>query len=327
MDRETIERVLNQAKSCGVHNLLVLRGDPPRHQPGGQWGVGDVSVGYCGRAIDLVKLIRELHGDYFGIAVAGHPEGHSSSESPEQELRHLKEKIEAGADLIITQLFYDGTQFLEYVQRCRRVGITCPILPGIMPIQSYSSFLRMTEFCNISVPNHVMDRLRPIKGDDEAVKAIGCKIAVDMAREILNCEKEGVDVDGIHFYTLNLERSVTTILRSMGVFECKSDIPVWDKGDACTDSEKGSDGTDHGLEVSNHSENILLPRTRRSFPWRPSTMERRGKEDVRPINWANRPKSYINRTDDWDEFPNGRWGDSSSPGKIMLCVTPRKYLI
>lgn len=322
MDRETLERVLNQAKSCGIHNILVLRGDPPRNQPGGQWGVGSVSGGHCNRAIDLVRFIRELHGDYFGIAVAGHPEGHSSSHTLEEELGHLKEKIEAGADFIITQLFYDVTHFLDYVQRCRQVGITCPILPGIMPIQSYSSFLRMTEFCDISVPNHVMERLRPIKGDDEAVKAIGCEIAADMAREILNCEREGVDVDGIHFYTLNLERSVTTILTSMGVFESKSE--VLGKGD--TGNEKGSVGTDRVLDVSNQDSLnanmnpgvVALPRTRRPFPWRPSTMERRGKEDVRPINWANRPKSYINRTDDWDEFPNGRWGDSTSPGKYFF---------
>ena len=312
MDEDRLRGVLEQAKTSGIQSLLVLRGDAPRQHPNGKWGVGDVSGGYCDRAIDLVKWIKERYGDWFGIAVAGHPEGHSSSMNREEELEHLKEKVDVGADFILTQLFYDVSKFLEFVKQCRRVGITCPIIPGIMPIQSYSSFLRMTDFCNISVPDHIMDRLRPVQGDDEAVKAIGCDIAVDMTREILACQEEGVDVDGIHFYTLNLERSVTTILEKMGILESDAGSLLKEPGANFSDTD--------GLDISSSklATRTSLSRTTRPFPWRPSTMERRGKEDVRPINWANRPKSYISRTDDWDEFPNGRWGDSASPGKFLL---------
>jgi methylenetetrahydrofolate reductase (NADPH) len=140
MTKDQIASVLRQVKSHGVQNILALRGDPPRGKP--SWLKDDVSGGECDRAIDLIKLIRELHGDYFCIACAGHPEGHPSSHSQELELIHLKEKIEAGADFVITQFFYNADIFLDYVQKCRAAGITCPILPGILPMYVLCSFHR-----------------------------------------------------------------------------------------------------------------------------------------------------------------------------------------
>ena len=101
---------------------------------------------FCEYAVDLVRLIREWYGEYFCIAVAGHPEGHLlQKDSPQQELVYLKEKVDAGADFILTQFFYDTTIFIDFVTRCRQVGITCPIIPGIMPIPNYSNFKLMTE--------------------------------------------------------------------------------------------------------------------------------------------------------------------------------------
>lgn len=290
-----IDQVLHQAKASGVRNILVLRGDPPRGKR--SWCVDDVSGGYCDRAIDLVKLIRTLHGDHFGIAVAGHPEGHPSSSSREAEISHLKDKVDAGAQFIITQLFYDVDAFLDFVIRCRAAGIDCPILPGIMPIQSYTSFKRMTEYCQVVVPNHVWERLEPVKGDDEAVKEVGCEIAANMCRRILS-EAEGID--GIHFYTLNLERSVTLTLMNLGA------IDLVDPTEEDKTAVKNKTPTTHTDSVRSAAG--------RTLPWRQSAMEKRSKyEQVRPINWANRPKSYVMRTEDWDEFPNGRWGDATSP--------------
>lgn len=310
--REQIANALQQAKSSGVHNILALRGDPPRGKR--SWAVGDVSGGECDRAIDLVKLIRQLHGSYFGIAVAGHPEGHPSSATPEDELRYLKEKMDAGADFIITQFFYDTDLFLQYVKRCRENDITCPILPGIMPIQSYNSFVRMTEYCSIAVPPQVFQRLEPVKGDDEAVKEIGCEIAVEMCQRILETSSEEGGVDGLHFYTLNLERSVTRILMSMGAV----DVIQPTTANSGTTNESSSDSAPNspsktGSQTSDKLHEPIRASAGRQFPWRPSAMSKRSKEEVRPINWANRPKSYVMRTEDWDEFPNGRWGDSTSP--------------
>ena len=298
MSREQLVQVLNQAKICGIQNILVLRGDPPRGKR--SWLPNDVSGGFCNRAIDLVKLIRELHGNFFGIAIAGHPEGHPSSKDAEEELLHLKEKVDAGAQFIITQLFYDVEVFLAFVMRCRKKGISCPIIPGIMPIQSYSSFRRMTDYCQVSVPDFIWQKLEPLKDNDEAVKQVGCEIAADMCRRILS---ETEDIDGVHFYTLNLERSVTIILNSLGAIDIVNPInhdPLSRSSNLSTDTTPSSD--------------TVRSTAGRTLPWRPSAMENRFKnEKVRPINWANLPKSYVVRTEDWDEFPNGRWGDATSP--------------
>lgn len=337
LTREQIAQILHMAKSSGVRNILALRGDPPQGKRA--WTVGDVSGGDCHRAIDLVKLIRKLHGDYFGIGVAGHPEGHPSSVKGEEgrllEMQHLKEKLDAGAEFVITQFFYDVNVFLEYVKRCRKFGIHCPIIPGIMPIQSYSSLVKMTQFCGISVPSSVFGRLQKVRHNDEAVKKIGCEIASEMCRTILTSPlfpDADVLVDGFHFYTLNLERSTTRILNQLGALDVMSDSgssgPIRAKPSSKTKvvdfvpgggaNKDASNGNQNGAgttmrrerkeSISEHARS-----TRRVLPWKPSAMDNRSKEDVRPINWSNRPKSYVMRTDDWDEYPNGRWGDSTSP--------------
>ena len=180
---------------------------------------------------------------------------------------NLKAKIDAGADFIITQLFYDTDLFLKYVQDCRDLGIKVPIVPGIMPIHTFAGFDRMTTLCKTHVPQKIKDALEPIKNDDEAVKNYGIQLCTEMCKTLLDA-----GVPSLHFYTLNLEKSVIQILSSLNMVE--QDI-------------------------------------RKPLPWTP--VSSRAKETVRPIFWSHRPKSYIQRTSSWDEFPNGRWGDSRSP--------------
>jgi methylenetetrahydrofolate reductase (NADPH) len=154
---------------------------------------------------------------------AGHPEGHPSSRSLEEELEHLKQKVDAGADFIVTQFFYDADKFLQYVKRCRDIGIDCPIIPGIMPIQSYSTLTKMTQYCGVTVPSSIVSRLEVVnKNDDEAVKLLGCDIAAEMCRYIY-FQSNG-DIDGVHFYTLNLERSVTEIVGMLKSIEPIPDL-------------------------------------------------------------------------------------------------------
>ena len=280
LTREQIAQVLAVAKSSGIRNILALRGDPPQGKQA--WKEGDVSGGECNRAIDLVKLIRKLHGDYFGIACAGHPEGHPSSGRGEAgkllELQHLKEKLNAGADFIITQFFFDVTVFLDFVHRCRKSGIDCPIIPGIMPIQSYSSLLKMTQFCGISVPSKVIDRLEGVRHDDEAVKKIGCEIATEMCQTILS--RDDLDVDGFHFYTLNLERSTTRILTKLGAVNVLSKSNSSSRENLIGNIPFGLDGTMNGTDdhqningarmrrerKNSESERALC--TRRVLPWK-----------------------------------------------------------
>eukprot|EP00596_Hydrurales_sp_CCMP1899_P010089 CAMPEP_0119050284 /NCGR_PEP_ID=MMETSP1177-20130426/68963_1 /TAXON_ID=2985 /ORGANISM="Ochromonas sp, Strain CCMP1899" /LENGTH=583 /DNA_ID=CAMNT_0007028485 /DNA_START=192 /DNA_END=1940 /DNA_ORIENTATION=+ len=265
MTIESLKEILISARAAGIQNILALQGDPPK----GAVSWKPIANG-CNNTIDLVKLIKQEHGDYFGIAVAGFPEGHPQSKSSaENDLKFLKDKIDAGADFIMTQFFYDTDVFLSFFKECRKIGIYCPILPGMMPIQSFSSFQKMAEFCRTKVPAYVWQDLLPIKDDDEAVKAFGINLCVEMCQKL---SKAGIP--GFHFYTLNLQSSVLSILEEFNI--------------------KASTG--------------------KSLPWRGSRSNLHGlSEDVRPINWANRQKSYINRTTAWDEFPNGRWGDGRSP--------------
>lgn len=257
---DTIDLALNKAKEAGVMNILALRGDPPRGQDRWTHSVDDFKY-----ASDLVRYIRSKHGDYFGICVAGYPEGHTENNDVDLSIQHLKEKIDAGADMVITQLFYDTQVFIEYVKKCRKAGITVPIIPGIMPIQTYQGFHRMTTMCQTSVPKRIIDKLEEIKDDDDQVKAFGVELALEMCQELLE-----FGVEGLHFYTLNLERSVSKIVPQLNLKKIANEAP-W-------------------LRPANRTE-----------------------EWVRPINWSKRPKSYIERTTNWDDYPNGRWSDSRSP--------------
>lgn len=208
MTVEEMKVVLKTAKDVGIQNILALRGDPSKGAP--SW---KPLPGGLNSAKDLVELIREEHGDYFCIGVAGFPEGHPNSK-PEQdaseEICFLKQKIEAGADFILTQFFYDSSVFIEYMTACRSAGIMCPIMPGIMPLQSHSSFQKMTTFCRTRVPEKIWADLEPIKNDDEAVKTYGVKLCVEMCNALL---KHGIRF--FHFYTLNLERSVMAVLKEL----------------------------------------------------------------------------------------------------------------
>ena len=179
--------------------------------------------------------------------------------------------MEAGADIVVTQLFYDVDKFLFFRDKCIKAGIKVPIIPGIMPIHNYARFLKFTQFCQVSVPNSVTVQLEPIKYDDSSVINYGIDQASGMCQKLI---ENGVP--GIHFYTLNLENSVSAILKSLGLVS---------------------------------SQGII-----KELPWRQSTSgSRKTSEDVRPIYWSNRPVSYLTRTEIWDDFPNGRWGDIKSP--------------
>ncbi|KAJ3024151.1 hypothetical protein HKX48_005551 [Thoreauomyces humboldtii] len=265
MPREKIDEALTDAKAAGIQNILALRGDPPRGQE--NWTKVETGFSY---AEDLVRYIRAEHGDHFCIGVAGYPEGHTENPDVEQDMRHLKAKVDAGADYIVTQLFYDVDRFLTWFTKCRDAGIAVPILPGLMPIQNFGGFKRMTQLCKTYVPQSIFEALEPIKEDDKAVKDYGVQLAVDMCNKM-----KSNGIRGFHFYTLNLERSTRLILE--------------------------------GLEFIAPIENV------RPLPWNPSLAKNREKENVRPIFWKNRTRSYILRTEAWDDFPNGRWGDARSP--------------
>jgi methylenetetrahydrofolate reductase (NADPH) len=204
IDLEKINYALDTAKEAGIKNILALRGDPPSGQ---EWSTKSPFKTAC----DLVTYIRKSYGDYFCIAVAGYPEGHIDNPDKESDILFLKQKVDAGADYIITQLFYDVDNYLNWVQKCRDIGITVPIIPGIMPIQTYNGFKRMTGLCKTIIPVEILEALEPIKDDEVAVKDFGVKLAIDMCEKLRN---QGTL--GFHFCTLNLEKSVRLILEGLG---------------------------------------------------------------------------------------------------------------
>ncbi|KAI9187769.1 methylenetetrahydrofolate reductase (NAD(P)H) met13 [Blastocladiella emersonii ATCC 22665] len=273
MPLSKVDEALARAREIGIQNILALRGDPPRGQD--RWTAVEGGLHY---AADLVRYIRQTHGDWFSIAVAGYPEGHIENPDRDADLLHLKAKVDAGADFIVTQMFYDVDLFLDWVRRCRAIGITCPILPGIMPIQTFAGFRRMIDMSKTAVPQAIHDALEPIKDDDQAVKDYGVRLAIDMCRRIMTG-----GIRTFHIYTMNLERSVRLILEGLE-FVTPASI------------------------ASSTAADVARP-----LPWNPSQAKKRAGETVRPIFWRNRIASYVARTETWDDFPNGRWGDSRSP--------------
>ncbi len=263
MTEEKLRFALDRARDCGIRNIMALRGDTPRQD-------SEEGASFLSSSVGLIRWIKSNYGDSFGIGVGGYPEGHPEAKSKRDCVNFLKQKVDAGADFIVTQLFFDLDEYRDFLLLCAEAGITCPIIPGILPIISYDRFQKFTEFTGIKVPNQIKKALEPIKSDDEKVRAFGVDLCASMCRELFE-----IGAPGLHFYTLNLESSVTEILQEINLL------------DDC--------------------------RSRRSMPWRASTVESRRGEEVRPIFWSNRPKSYLARTMSWDDFPNGRWGDNFSP--------------
>lgn len=204
-----ISVLLERYAEAGVSNILALRGDAPRNSPSA--GQGDFP-----HAADLVAFIRrfsERHGHDFGIGVAGFPEGHPGTPNRMLETEHLKAKIDAGADYICTQLFFDNHDFYDFRERCQISGIDAPILAGIMPITSLGGLKRMAELAaGARFPAKLLRALARANGDDAAVRRIGVHYATTQCADLLDH-----GVDGIHFYTLNQSSATMEIFRSLGL--------------------------------------------------------------------------------------------------------------
>jgi methylenetetrahydrofolate reductase (NADPH) len=213
--KEEITSILERYAAAGVSNILALRGDPPRDEPNYDWSSGDFR-----HAADLVAFIREFnqsgkHPDPrgFGIGVAGFPEGHPATPNRVLELEHLKSKIDAGADYICTQLFFDNHDFLDFRDRCRLTGINVPIIAGIMPVTSLQGMKRMAELAaGARYPAKLIRALNRANSNPQSVERAGIHYAAEQCANLLN---EGID--GIHFYTLNKSHATREIFNSLGL--------------------------------------------------------------------------------------------------------------
>jgi methylenetetrahydrofolate reductase (NADPH) len=204
--RAETQSVLEQARALGIDNILALRGDPPG-------GVGDFqkTEGGFEFSYELVRFIRELGG--FSIGVAGFPEGHiAQTEGKHADWKHLKHKIDQGADFVITQLFFDNRDFFEFRDYLTALGVRVPIVPGIIPILNAGQIKRFVALCGAALPEALVSELDRRGSDDEAVAQFGIEYATRQCEELL---RQGVP--GLHFYTLNKAHSTTAIIGNLGL--------------------------------------------------------------------------------------------------------------
>lgn len=209
-----IDAILNRYAQSGISNILALGGDPPR-------GIAyDKASDSFQHANDLVKFIRRFnetgaHPDRrgFGIGVAGFPEGHPATPNRLVEMDHLKAKVDAGADYIVTQLFFDNRDFLDFRERCLLAGIHVPIIAGIMPVTSMSGFKRIAELAGgARFPAKLLRALQRCEDDSKMVSRVGVHFALEQCHDLLDN-----DVAGIHFYTLNRSDATRLIFDSLGI--------------------------------------------------------------------------------------------------------------
>lgn len=198
--------ILQQYDDSGVNNILALRGDPPQ-------GVTDFiqPEGGFGYASELVGFIKK-HFPHFCIGVAGFPEGHPQTPNRLKEIEYLKEKVDAGADFIVSQLFFDNRDFYDFCERCELAGIKVPIIAGIMPITSQHGMVRMAELAaGARLPARLL-RAVERAGSDEYIQKVGVHWATEQVRDLIDN-----NVRGIHFYTLNNSHETLKIYESLGV--------------------------------------------------------------------------------------------------------------
>jgi methylenetetrahydrofolate reductase (NADPH) len=204
--RDEIRDYLQDARARGIRNVLALRGDPPG-------GVGEFkkTEGGFEFSYQLVQFIREIGG--FSIGVAGFPEGHiACKEGKYVDWQRLKHKIDQAADFVITQLFFDNCDYFEFRDHLAKLGVTVPLIPGIIPILSAAQIKKFTALCGAALPVSLLAELEKLGDNDEAAIECGIEYASRQCEELL---REGAP--GIHFYTLNKARSTTQILKNLGL--------------------------------------------------------------------------------------------------------------
>jgi methylenetetrahydrofolate reductase (NADPH) len=325
-DKRIIDDALEKAKAAGVRNILALRGDPPRGEEYLIENSGDFK-----HAVDLVRYIKAQYGDYFSVGVAAYPDGHcegsdNSEQNYEKDLPYLKEKIDAGADFVITQLFYDAEQFLNFEKKVRTVvNPSIPILPGLMPINTFQLFHRAAKLSHTSIPQSILDQFpESIQTDDDKVKSIGVDILKDIIHTIYS--RTNGRIRGFHFYTLNLEKSIAQIVEKSSLLsriiadssDNDEDVIMEDDEEDEGDLEEGEivpvKAKKQRTQSTNTSNKVLVDKIRKdSQDFEQASNFRLSVPSKKEIIAISSGEGTLGRDATWDEFPNGRFGDSRSP--------------
>jgi methylenetetrahydrofolate reductase (NADPH) len=201
--RENIRALLFAYREMGIDRIVALRGDLPS-------GMG--SIGEFQYANELVSYIRAQTGSHFHIEVAAYPEFHPQAKSPREDLTNFKRKVMAGADTAITQYFYNADAYFRFVDECRKMGVTVPIVPGIMPIIKFSQLARFSDACGAEIPRWMRKTLESFGDDNEAIQSFGLDVVTRLCEKLL-----AGGAPGLHFYTLNQAGPVQEIWKRLGI--------------------------------------------------------------------------------------------------------------
>ncbi len=204
--RAELQATLERLTQAGIENVLALRGDPPQ----GQASFVPAADGFA-HASELTSFIRS-EGFPFCLGGACYPEGHVETRDLAQDLANLLHKVRAGAEFLITQLFFDNADYFAFVRRARHAGITVPIVPGLMPVTNVAQLERFTKLCGSRIPQELFRRLKIVEQDPAAVVAVGVQWSVEQARALL-----AGGAPGVHFYTLNKSSATLAVHASLGL--------------------------------------------------------------------------------------------------------------
>lgn len=198
-----IREILNAYMDKGINRIVALRGDMPS---------GTQDIGEFRFANELVEFIRSETNDHFHIEVAAYPEFHPQASSAEDDLNNFKRKMDAGASSAITQYFFNPDAYFRFVNDCEDLGITAPIVPGIMPITNYVQLARFSDMCGAEIPRWIRKRLESYGDDKDSIKAFGEDVISEMCQQLLEA-----GAPGLHFYTMNVTKPTLAIWKNLGL--------------------------------------------------------------------------------------------------------------
>lgn len=201
--RESIASILDEYKANGIRHVVALRGDMPS---------GMVEIGDFRYASELIAFIRERTGDWFHIEAAAYPEIHPQAKSPQDDLLNFKRKIDAGANAGITQYFYNPDAYFRFRDECEAIGVTVPIVAGIMPIANFTQLARFSDACGAEIPRWMRLKLQSFGDDRASIRSFGLDVVTDLCDRLLS-----QDAPGLHFYTLNMAGPTSTIWQRLGL--------------------------------------------------------------------------------------------------------------
>ncbi len=203
-----IDLMLEQIEQEKIRNIVALRGDIPKED--GQKLLSEGAFQHANQLVEHIRRYEKEKPQQFSIAVAGYPEKHIESPNFEEDISNLKKKVDAGADIIITQLFFDNRYYFNYVDRLRAAGIDLPVIPGLMPVLSSKQVIRISSLCGTEIPEALRKRLEDAGDDNRKAVEVGIAQCRDQVRELID-----KGVPGIHFYVLNRTSHIERILESV----------------------------------------------------------------------------------------------------------------